>query len=814
MIAQARTAGYAEESLAAEPGMDDKALQTLEFDKVLARLAAQTAFAPSRERALALRPTRDHREAVRRQRMTAEARRLLRNRPGMSLGGARDVRESVERAALGGVLDPGELLEIRGTLGSVRSLRGNITRLAPIVPLLADVAKRMDDLGPIQTELDRAISARGEVQDSASAVLAQLRRDVRIAHDRLISKMNELLAGAVARGVAQEALVTMRDGRYVIPIKADFRGQLRGVVHDSSASGATVFVEPLAAVDLGNRWRELLIDEQREVTRILRALSDLIGRAAPAMRTNIDALAELDLALAKARFGEMLNATELPLEGEEQPWLVYAPAELILLEARHPLLRGEVVPVTLRAGGDLKVLLITGPNTGGKTVALKTAGLLTLMALAGLPVPAHEGTRIPVYQSIHADIGDEQSIEQSLSTFSSHMRTVIGILAAAGPESLVLLDELGAGTDPTEGSALARGIVEELLSRGTTVIATTHHGELKLFAHSTPGVTNAHVEFDPETFAPTYHLSIGLPGRSNAIAIARRLGMLPSVIERAQQQIAPEQQEVERLLEELQRERDGAAAAARRDRDAAQQSEQIRHDLAERLDEIEATREELLAQARLDLEAEVESARARLREATRRLRATPSAPPPAELAEAQEAVVAAEAQIKRLRPRRTHHRVEPGPRLEDLQVGDQVWLRGLAQAGEALGMPDARGEIEVQFGALRTRVKAEQIARIVRPQSRPAPVSVFVTQAPAQPTGMSIEVRGQRVDEALPAIEAFLENAFRSGLPFVRIIHGKGTGTLRRVVQESLARNALVASYETAPLNEGGEGMTIAHLAQ
>ncbi|MGD9889928.1 MAG: endonuclease MutS2 [Dehalococcoidia bacterium] len=796
--------------------MDEKALQTLEFDKVLARLAGMTAFAPSRELALALRPAAGLDEAVRRQRMTAEARRLLRNRTNMSIGGARDIRDAVDRAALGGVLDPSELLDVRGTLAAVRSLRGNITRLSPIVPLLADVAKRMDEVGPLITELDRAISARGEVLDSATPLLAQLRREVRIAHDRLTAKMNDLLAGAVARGVAQEALVTLRDGRYVIPVKADFRGQFRGVVHDTSSSGATVFVEPLGAVDLGNRWRELQIDEQREVERILRTLSDQVGRHAATIRTDIEALAEIDLCLARARLGDALEADELPYDGDAQPWLVPAPAELVLEDARHPLLRGDVVPVSLRVGGAFAVLLITGPNTGGKTVALKTAGLLTLMALSGMPVPARPGTRIPVYQSVHADIGDEQSIEQSLSTFSSHMRTIINILDEAGPKSLVLLDELGAGTDPTEGAALARGIVEDLQERGASVIATTHHGELKLFAHSTPGVTNASVEFDPVTFAPTYRLSIGTPGRSNAIAIARRLGMPPAVIERAQHQIAPEQREVERLLEELQRERDAAAAAAQRDRAASREAEEIRAQLARRLDEVEESREEMLAQARADLEDELDLTRERLREANRRLRSTPTAAPaptPEPVAEAAEAIAEAEAQLKRLRPRRSRRRAEPGPAVDDLQPGDQVWLRGLAQPGEALSRPDARGELDVQFGALRTRVKAAQIARIVRPHPQGASVQVRVTQAPATPTGISIEVRGQRVEEALPVVEDFVENAFRAGLPFVRIIHGKGTGTLRRVVQEQLARNPLVASFETADLNDGGEGVTVAHLA-
>jgi DNA mismatch repair protein MutS2 len=799
------------ETAAGTDDVNEKTLQTLEYDKVIARLAGFTSFPPGRERALDLRPAIDHGEAVRRQRVTAEARRLREIRPNIGLGGARDVRESVARAALGGVLEPLELLDVRGTLVAVRNLRGNVTRLASQAPLLADTAKRMDELGALGNRIDRTINQRGEVMDGASPVLAQIRRDVRVAHDRLTSRLNELLASAVSRGVAQESIITLRDGRYVIPVKADFRGQLRGIVHDTSSSGATVFIEPLVAVELGNTWRELQLDEQREIERILRALSAEVGSAAARIQVNVECLAAFDLAFAKARLGEALGATDLPYPGEEQPWLVPGPAELVLAAARHPLLRGDVVPTSLHVGGAFSVLLITGPNTGGKTVALKTAGLLTLMALAGLPVPAEIGTRIPVYDSVHADIGDEQSIEQSLSTFSSHMRNIITILVEAGRNSLVLLDELGAGTDPTEGAALARGIVEHLRERGTAVIATTHHGELKLYAHGTAGVMNASVEFDPETFAPTYKLTIGLPGRSNALAIARRLGMPERIIDTAREQIAPEQVELENLLGQLQRERDEAASARRAERLAAQEAQQIRDQLARRLDEVEATREEMLASARQELEDEVASARERLREATRRL----SRPQPQELPAAQEAVAAAEEQIKKFRRRASRRRrEEPGPRIEELRAGDQVWMRGLAQPGEALSAADDRGEIEVQFGALRTRVKVDQIARVVRqtpPQHR---VSVRVTDAgPAPSPGMSIEVRGQRVEEAMPRVEEYIDSAFRAGLPYVRIVHGKGTGTLRRVVREYLSGNPLVTTFETAEARDGGEGVTVAHLA-
>ena len=791
--------------------MNEKALTTLEFDKVLARLAALTSFAPGRELATALRPATDHAEAVRRQRITAEARRLRELQPNLGLGGARDIRDAIGRAAIGGVLDPVEFLDLRSTLFTVRQLRNTILRLAEFAPLLSDVARRMSDEQALIARIDRTISQRGEVMDSASPALGQLRRDARIAHDRLVSRLNEILAGAVARGAAQEPIITLRDGRYVIPVKADFRGQLRGIVHDTSSSGATVFIEPLAAVELGNAWRELQFQEQREVERILRSLSDDAGGKAPQLRQNIDCLAQIDVAFAKARLGEQMGAVELPYPSADQSWLVPGPAELVIVEGRHPLLTGAVVPTSLHVGGAFAVLLITGPNTGGKTVALKTAGLFSLMAAAGLPVPADRSTRIPVFADIDADIGDEQSIEQSLSTFSSHMRNIIDIVRRSGPNHLVLLDELGAGTDPTEGAALARSIITHLKDRGASVIATTHHGELKLFAHSTPGVMNASVEFDPETFAPTYKLAIGLPGRSNAIAIAGRLGMPAGILADARAQIAPERLQLDNLLDELQRERDDAASARLASQQAAREAQVIRDQLARRVDEFEARREEMAAETQRQLDDDLAIARERLREATRRSAIRPQ---PDDLAVIRAAIATAEEQGKRIRRRVPRRREEPSPRVETLQVGDQVWLRGLDQPGEALSLPDDRGEVEVQIGALRTRVKAGQISRVARSARRPEQISVSVAAAgPAVSPGLEIEVRGQRVEEAMPKVERFLDDAFRARLPFVRIIHGKGTGTLRRVVREHLSGSPIVVSFETADPKEGGEGVTVAHLA-
>ena len=781
---------------------------------MLSRLASFTAFSAGREAAFALRPSSDRSTVVHRQSLTAEAIHLRQTRPNLGLAGAHDVRSLADRASLGGLLDPAELLDVQSTLVTVRSLRGNLTRKAEHYPLLAELTKLMFELGPLVAEIGRCITQQAEVADAASPALAAVRRETRVVHDRLTNRLQEILSSAVSRGVAQEALITERDGRYVIPVKADFRGQMRGIVHDVSGSGATLWVEPLAVVDLGNQYRELRLEEEREVERVLRRLGGMVGDSAGQIIADVERLAELDVHLAAARLGEALHADDLPTAGTSQSWIAPGAAELRLVEARHPLLTGTVVPTTLQAGGAFKVLLITGPNTGGKTVALKTAGLLTLMALAGLPVPAREGSQVPVFESIFADIGDEQSIEQSLSTFSSHMRNIISILRTGGKNSLVLLDELGAGTDPEEGAALARAIVQELLDRGSTVIATTHHGELKVFAHETPGVMNANVEFDTQTLAPTYRLVIGLPGRSNAIAIASRLGMPEPVLERAREQVGPGEEQVQDLLSDLQRERDQLAAARRTEQAKAEEAELLRRRLASELEQLERGREEMLRSAREELDGELAEVREALREAERRTR---QAVDRIELPAAEEAVAAAEEQVRTLRtPQPRRRTAEPaGIAPAEIQAGDRVTLRGLDQPGEAVSAPDARGEIEVQLGSLRTRVKLDQIERVSRPAAPPGPParSAAATVVRPESPGIELDMRGQRVEDALPQIEVYLHTAFMAGLPFVRIIHGKGTGTLRRVVREALTGNPLVTDFETADPKAGGDGVTVARLA-
>ncbi|NTU79351.1 MAG: endonuclease MutS2, partial [Chloroflexales bacterium] len=536
-------------------------IETLEFPKIREQLARYVAFSASRELALDLQPSTVTAEVCRAQALTGQARRLLDDFPETSIGGARDVRRPARHAARGGVLDGPTFLEVAGTVAAARALRARLLKLdAERYPLLLELAGFLPILPPLEDEILRAIGDDGQILDSASAELGRLRREIRIAFGRLQEKLQNMLTSSTVGGALQEPIITVRNGRYVIPVKASHRKDVRGLVHDQSSSGATLYIEPMAVVELNNRWRELQSAEEEEVQRILAALSDHVGAAAPQIVAAVETIAEIDLAFAKAKYATALRCVEPQIS----EWRPDAPqtddagpegAPLLLTEARHPLLdQAKVVPTTIWLGGAFRLLLITGPNTGGKTVALKTTGLLALMAQAGLHVPAAAPSRLPVFEHIFADIGDEQSIEQSLSTFSSHMRTIIRVLGALEeqplpdevwdadrwrllseerPPALVLFDELGAGTDPVEGAALARAIIERLLDLGVLGVATTHYAELKAFAYNTSGVQNASVEFDVETLAPTYRLSIGLPGRSNALAIASRLGLAPDLVERA-----------------------------------------------------------------------------------------------------------------------------------------------------------------------------------------------------------------------------------------------------------------------------------------
>jgi len=787
--------------------MDEHTLRVLEFAKVLELLAAEAAFSVGQELALAVEPAREYWEAFELQSQTAELRLLDHMGIDLPFGGARDIRQLIHSAGIGQVLDPSELVDAAQTLRTAWRARAVIEKLRDRTPRLAVISDAVSDFRNFSDAIDGAITARGEVADSASELLATTRRELRLAESRLEHRIQAALADAIRRGIAQEGLLTERNGRKVIPIKADYRGQIQGIVHDVSSSGATVFLEPMAVVDAGNQVRELQLAEEREVRRVLQRLTAILGDREPQALAAVMALGELDLLSAKVRLGRRMKAN-LPAPDEVDSW--FKPSgETRLIRARHPLLRGDVVPTDIAVGGAYAGVLITGPNTGGKTVALKTLGLLTLMAQAGIPVPCDEGSRFACYERIYADIGDEQSIEQSLSTFSSHMHNVIAILAKAAPGTLVLLDELGAGTDPTEGAALARAILETLLERGCTIVATTHHGELKAFAHTDPRLRNASVEFNLETLSPTYRLTVGLPGQSNALAIARRIGLESDVIERAEAQLTPEHFELEQLLAEIRLEREAAAEARQHEETSLRQVEELRVGLAESREHIEHERASILEDAHREAEDAVAEARRELDALRHR-----SAVRDFDARLAEETFRRIDTGLGKLASRARVARPQPafrptGPR--EVAAGDTIHVRDIPQVGEALSGVGEDGRVDVQFGSIRMKVSVERIDRIEEQAEDGAGSNVLVPLGP--PVSMELDLRGRRADDALEQFESYLDSAFRAGLPFVRIIHGKGTGALRAAIREALNGHPLVRKFESAAPNEGGEGVTIALLA-
>lgn len=783
-----------------------EAIRPLEFSIVRARLARFAAFSASEMLALELEPSGDPATVRTLQQETTEARALLDQQPQLSIGGARDVRGLTRTARVGGMIAPHEFLELRATLLVARNLKRTIMRLDAAFPRLAFIATSLNDAPMMIDEIGRVFTDQGEISDSASPELAQIRRDLRVAHQRVMDRLNHILASSQYAKYLQEAIITQREGRYVVPVRAEARGRINGIVHDSSASGATLFIEPLAVVELGNRVRELSIQEQREIDRILRALTELTAQHADEVDYTVETLAQLDLAFAKAKYSAALRAVPPVTDtgSREQP------AYLELKEARHPLLDAEqVVPISLELQRAFSILIITGPNTGGKTVSLKTVGLLALMAQSGLHIPAQQGSRLPVYEGVFADIGDEQSIEQSLSTFSGHLKNIVGILRAASDKSLVLFDELGAGTDPVEGAALARAIVEQLLERKIPALIATHYPELKAFAHTTPGVENASMEFNVETLAPTYHLTIGLPGRSNAFAIATRLGLDRALVERARENVGKSDKELETLLAQLKKAREeilreqSRAAAARESAEKA--SKQVRRELAD----TQQQRAEILRHTREQARAELDAARAELNRLVREWREIPASRESGKRAaqdlDALEETIAAK--IPTPEPRRA----EPARPAERIVMGDRVYVPGLNQYGEVVGVGS---ELIVQIGSFRMNLPPAQVELQPRVAPSPtAPSQTSVVLPDVESPGIEVHLRGMRAEEALEKLEKYLDRAYLAGLPYVRVVHGKGTGTLRKLARDYLQDSPLVVSFQTAEPNEGGDGVTIAKLA-
>ncbi len=788
--------------------MNAKHLVTLELPKVLARLATYASFSAGGEKARALMPATHIQEIRQRLETTSEARTLLDAKPNTTLGSAHDVRPLVMAARRGAMLPPSELLDVRDTLVAARNLHRTLTRLDSQFPRLADIAGRFQPCPEVIVEINRCLDEHGNVRDDASPELVRIRREMHIAHDRIQDKLQSIIHSPHNTPFLQEPLITQREGRYVIPLKADFKGRIRGIVHDVSASGATIFIEPLSIVELNNAWRELQLEEQQEVNRILAHLSNHIAERAVEIEQTVEVLAELDLAFAKAQYADAINATAPLLS----PPGGGAGGGIHLIGARHPLLDPtNVVPIDVVLDDETHVLIITGPNTGGKTVSLKTVGLLTLMAQAGLHLPVEPGSALSPFEAVYADIGDEQSIEQNLSTFSSHLTNIISFLDQADEQSLVLLDELGAGTDPAEGAALARALLDHFRRRGTTTFVATHYPELKAYAQLTPGVRNACVEFDPETLSPTYKLTIGLPGRSNAFAIAQRLGLPREIVGAARRMVSPGDLRTEDMLADIHRLRIQAAQARDAANEARAEAERLMRELRERLTSIEQERQEVLEQTRQEAATELETLRAEVHTLRRRLRA--AAAPLEAVAAVEEAIEELESAVPEPEPLSPPTLPEAPQR--PIRPGDAVWVRPLNAEGQVLEISGEEAGVQVGLGRTRVPISQLELRSPIPPSiAGEEPEERSIRASPVTSPGTRLDLRGCTVDEALQRLDRHLDAAMRTGLPWVRIIHGKGTGALRRAVRGFLADHPLVSDYEAGGDREGGEGVTVAKLVQ
>ena len=794
---------------AAGSAADAGTLRALEFATVVAQLADLTAFAASRELAEAAAPLADTVHVGLLQDQTDEASRLLTEQSQATIGGVRDVRQALGRARRGGRLAPPDLLEIAETLRATSTFAARLDEWRGTH--LAAVRAELDDAPQLRSRIDRTVDEAGEILDSASPELAAIRKRLRTAQDRVRERLNTMLRSSTLAGVIGEAIVTMRAGRYVIPIRAEAKGKLKGIVHDQSASGATLFVEPLTVVELNNTWTQATLDAAREEERILDELSRDVEARSEALLASLAALARADVWMARARLGMQMDAV--------RPQTADDATEL--LSARHPLLGAGAVPIDLRIGERFgyRALIVTGPNTGGKTVSLKTLGLLSLMHQAGLRVPAAEGARLPVFRRVMADIGDEQSIAQSLSTFSSHLRNVVRFVAVAGPGTLVLLDEIGAGTDPTEGSALAMAIVERLLASGAWVAATTHYAELKAFAQEHALVTNASVAFDVATLRPTYRLEIGLPGKSQAFAIAQRLGLPAEILEDARSRLAAEHVSMEETLAAIGRaetERSAELERAREEREAAQGDRELarsgvaraRGEAAQMLADARRAADDLLARA----EREVGEVR---RELTRQrnLRGTRGGGTPARQAidALAERATRARSEVSGAEPASAE---ESGDAVQP-RIGLWGRSRTLGSVGRIVDVSGRTGRVTIETDEARVVIPGDDVEIVAEPIAGPTPRDEEMAELKrraASRISQRLDLRGERVEAALEQLAAYLDEALLAGLDEAVIVHGAGTGALRRSIREYLAEHPRVRSTRPGRREEGGDGATVAEL--
>ena len=788
--------------------MNEKALRTLEYTKIIDRLTELAGSSIGKELCRNLKPSSDISEIKAAQKQTSDALSRIYQRGSISFSGVQDVRGSLKRLEIGGSLSALELLRIAKLLETTSRVTsfGRLENSDREKDSLDDMFDGLQPLANLYNEIYRCILSEDEIADDASPALAKIRRSIRQTNDRVHTQLASLVNGS-SRTYLQDAVITMRNGRYCVPVKSEYKGQVPGMIHDQSSTGSTLFIEPMAIVKLNNELRELELQEQKAIEAVLAELSNMAAAENENIADNFRILTQLDFIFARAMLSKSYNGTE-PIFNEK--------GHINIKKGRHPLLdKKSVVPIDIWLGKDFRLLVITGPNTGGKTVSLKTVGLFTLMGQAGLHIPAFDHSELSVFDEVFADIGDEQSIEQSLSTFSSHMTHTVSILKEATDRSLVLFDELGAGTDPTEGAALAIAILNELHSRGTCTMATTHYSELKVFALTTPGVENGCCEFSVETLRPTYRLLIGVPGKSNAFAISGKLGLPEHIIEDARSRISEQDESFEDLLSDLEHSRitieKEQEELARYKAEAAS----LKAQLEKKQERLDSAKERILAEANEKAHTILREAKEYADETIKNFNKYGKAAGVSisdmerERTRLREKMNAAEKNMAKKTPAKVKKAVDP----KALRVGDSVKVLSLNLKGTVSTLPDAKGNLFVQMGILRSQVNLRDIEPIDEPVIT-APNfnrtgSGKIKMAKSSSVGIELNLLGKTSDEAISELDKYLDDAYIAHLPSVRIVHGKGTGVLRKAVHNYLRRCKIVDEYHLGEFGEGDAGVTI-----
>lgn len=788
-----------------------KSLDALDYPAVQAAVAEHTAFPPAKDLARSLSPAYDPATVALLQRETRDGMAYLEESGDPDLHAPSDASAPIERARLGGTLTGKELLEVADAVATLGRARTAFSRSSAVCPTLAEIASNIPDLSDIPRQIRTKIGLRGEVLDSAAPGLGTLRRQVREAYQRTVEALERIMRSSNARTALQDNVISVRSDRLVLQVKTELRQKIPGIVHDVSSTDATLFVEPFATVDVCNAWRERTLDEEHETRKALIDLSELISAAADDIRTGILRTARLDFIMARARYSARLDGAAMEIAPDDA---TDSPA-LRLVNARHPLLGQDAVPISAAIDPETSALVITGPNTGGKTVSMKTIGLLALMHQSGLCIPAQEGSALPVFDGVYADVGDQQSIAGSVSTFSSHMLNVVEILRRATPKSLVLLDELGASTDPEEGSALAKSILQNLADARIKTVVTTHHRTVATFASSQPGMANASVDLDPTTLRPTYRLTMGMPGRSYAMSVARRLGLPDTVMRRAQNFLDPRHAQSEDWLTELETQRAQLETTLQNAEQAKFDAEQTAKALDAELQDLRSRREDIAAAMRADLSERFEDARKKLRSAEAAMSWNAPHGEPVDYEQIKRARAELDEARKlanEMNQTQPNQPAEPPP---PIQIGDRVRIRGLDVEGDVQSIDHHNQEAAVTAGGAQFTLDISRLAIVqdTPADEEPSPLGVVAYDLAPAPSTTELHVRGMRPDDAIIEVNDFLDAAVRNGLESVRIVHGKGRGVLRRSIHEALQRNSVVKSHRDAEQRDGGLGVTVVDLA-